>query len=185
MDELDSNLKRFFGSGQSRGLFIFGNFMHSNLKWWLKRIRSDFSLSFSQSSGAKNTHFCLRSLRLRRKQSLTFSAVALMAGSAAPLSCIRMPRWRGLNFRVGIMQQVAVNNVKPTEKRELSFFLTTQTISLLQSVSQRKINRISKTKWRQQGCQQGFIRNKIKYFQDKNFEIIGPISMWLFRTFNS
>ena len=78
------------------------------------------------------------------------------------------------HYAAGGGQQCLSNAI---EKRELSFFLTTQTISLLQSVSQRKINRISKTKWRQQGCQQGFIRNKIKYFQDKNFEIIGPISM--------
>ena len=60
MDELKSKLKCFFGSGPGRGLFIFGNFMHSDLKWWLKRIRSDLLLSFSQSLGAKNTHFCLR-----------------------------------------------------------------------------------------------------------------------------
>ena len=32
MDELESKLKCFFGSGRSRGLFIFGNFMHSDLK---------------------------------------------------------------------------------------------------------------------------------------------------------
>ena len=147
MDELDSNLKCFFGSGQSRGLFIFGNFMHSNLKWWLKRIRSDFSLSFSQSSGAKNTHFCLRSLRLRRKQSLTFSAVALMAGSAAPLSCIPMPRWRGLNFRVGIMQQVAVNNVNPMQLKKGNYpFFSLHIPSVCCSLYHRKSKSYFKNK---------------------------------------
>lgn len=146
MDELDSNLKCFFGSGQSRGLFIFGNFMHSNLKWWLKRIRSDFSLSFSQSSGAKNTHFCLRSLRLRRKQSLTFSAVALMAGSAAPQSCTLMPRW-WLKFRVGIMQQVAVNNVNPMQLKKGNYpFFSLHIPSVCCSLYHRKSKSYFKNK---------------------------------------